>query len=78
MVGKPVVVIAPVEIAEYEVAAEAEPIPPEWPWDPGIEIIVFPWRRIIAHHGRSVLVIVLVNIGGRLIFGNLRRRSGGA
>ena len=76
MVGKPVVVMVPVEIVQYEVAAEAEPIPPEWPWDPGIEIIVFPWRRIIAHDGRPVLVIVLLNIGGRLIFGNLRRRSG--
>jgi hypothetical protein len=78
MVAKPVVVMVPVEIVQYEEAAELELIPPERPWDPGIEIIVFPWRRIIAHDGRSILIIVLLNIVGRLIFGNLRRRRGGA
>ena len=79
MVGKPVVVVAvPVEIVQYEVAAKAEPSPPKWAGDPGIEIAVVPGRRIIAHYGRSVLVIVLVNSGGLHIFGNLRRRRGGA
>jgi hypothetical protein len=81
MVGKPVVVIDPVEIVQHEVAAEAETSPPEWPWDPSIEITVLRGRWIIAHDGRSVLVIVFLNIGGLNIFGNLRRRrrrSGGA
>jgi hypothetical protein len=79
MVGKPVVVVTvPVEIVQDEVAAEAEPSPPKWPWDPGIEIAVVPGRRIIAHYGRSVIVIVLLNSGRLHIFGNLRRRSGGA
>ena len=77
MVGVPVVATVPVEIVQYEEAAKTELIPPEWPWDPDIEIIVFPWRRIITHDGRSVLVIVLFNVGGRLIFGKLWRRSGG-
>ena len=67
-----------VEIVEDEETAEAEISPPKWPWDPGIEIVVIPGRWIIAHYGRSVIVIVLLNLGGLSIFGNLRRRSGGA
>jgi hypothetical protein len=70
------VVKVPVEIAQDEEAAEAEPSPPEWPGDPIIKITVCPGRRIVAHDGRSILVIVLVNIGGLHIIGILRTRSG--
>ena len=68
----------PVEIVQDEEAAEAETSPPEWPWDPSIEITVVPGRWIIANDGRSVIAIVFLNIGGFYIFGNLRRRSAGA
>jgi hypothetical protein len=79
MVGKVVMVIVPVEIAQDEEAAKTEPSPPEWPRDPIIEITVCPGRWIIAHDGRSVLVIVFLDIGGLHIFGSLRgRRRGGA
>ena len=65
-----------VKIPKDEEAAEAVPSPPEWPWDPIIQITVFPGRRIIAHHGRTVFVIISLNNGGLHIFGNLRRRGG--
>jgi hypothetical protein len=71
MVGKPVVVTAPVEIS-----------PPKWGWGPIIEIGVCPRGWVISHDGRSVTLIVFLfgNLKNRgfLIFGNLRRSSGGA
>jgi hypothetical protein len=80
MVGKVMVMIpvvkVPVEIAQDEEAAEAEPSPPERPGDPIIEIPVCPGGRIIAHDGRSILVIVFLDAGGLHIIGILRTRSG--
>jgi hypothetical protein len=64
MVGKPVVMIAHVEITQDEEAAEADPSPPKWPWDPIIETGILPGRWIIGHDGRSVTLIVF-------LFGNL-------
>ena len=56
------VIMVPVEIAQYEEAAESESSPPKRPWDPIIEPIPIPRGRVIAHHGRSVLVIVAFDV----------------
>ena len=52
---------APVKIMQAEEATEVKSTPPEWVWDPGIHIIVIPGRRIIADHGWTFFVIIIVD-----------------
>jgi len=78
MIGNVVVVVAPVEIGQDEEASEPVSVPPELVRDPVIQISVFPGGRIISHDRRLISVIVIVDNIGFHIFGNLRRRSGGA
>ncbi len=71
-------VIVKVEITQNEETSKPESSPPERPGDPVIEIAIFPGGWIITNDRRSVFIIILLNLGGVHIFGNLRRRSGGA
>jgi hypothetical protein len=50
-----------VEVVQDEEAPEEETGPPEWVWNPTIHIIVIPGRRIIADHGWTFVVIVIVD-----------------
>jgi hypothetical protein len=78
VVGKPVVIMKPVEIAKDKEAAKPVSSPPERPGDPIIEIAIFPGRWIITYDGRPVIIVVLLNFRGLHIFRTLRRSSGGA
>ena len=51
----------PVEIMQAEETRKEESAPPEWKWDPSIEIVVVPGRRIISNHGWTFLIIITVN-----------------
>jgi hypothetical protein len=64
MIGNVVVVMVPVEIDQDKEAVEAEPSPPEWRWDPIIEIGVFPGGCIISNDRRFVVGIVILKNRG--------------
>jgi hypothetical protein len=49
------------EIMQTEETREEKSAPPEWVWDPGIHIIVVPGWRIVANHGWTFVVIIIVD-----------------
>jgi len=51
----------PMKITQAEEASEVKSTPPEWIGNPGIHIIVIPGRRIIADHGWTFVVIIIVD-----------------
>ena len=78
MIAVPMAVMVAVEIAKDEKTPETESSPPERIWHPAVKIAIFPGGRVIAHDGRPVLFIILIHDSRINVFGNLRRRSGGA
>jgi hypothetical protein len=71
-VMKPVANDNEVEIVENEKAREKEPCVPERVRHPGIEIAIVRRRRIVGYDRRTLLVIVVVDLGRRHILGRLR------
>jgi hypothetical protein len=75
----------PVEIVENKKSRKQKAVPVERIGHPGIQVIIIRRGRIIGHHGRTRMVIVMVDdrrIGilwivlGRLILHVTRLRSG--
>jgi hypothetical protein len=52
---------SPIEVTQTIVAWEEKSTPPEWVWDPSIHVIVIPGRGIVANHGWTFVVIIIVD-----------------
>ncbi len=50
----------PVEIMQTEETRKEESTPPEWIWDPSIEIVVIPWRWVVSYNRRAFLIVIVV------------------
>jgi hypothetical protein len=50
----------PVEIVQDEEPGEEKPGAPEWIRNPGVKVIVIPWRRIICDNRRAFLIVIIV------------------
>jgi len=70
---------APVKIMKAVETCEEESTPPEWIWDPSIEIVVIPWRWIIRDNWWTFIIIIVVyfsRVKLGLIFGILSGATG--
>jgi hypothetical protein len=73
-----------VKVVEDEESREEEPGAPEWRRNPGVQVIVIPWRRIVSNHRWAFFVVIIVEhrrfsvlrACRRLIFGILTRSIG--
>jgi len=68
----------PVEIMETEETRKEESAPPEWIWDPSIEIVIVPRGWIICNNRWTFLIVVVVyfaRIELSLIFSILSRAA---
>ena len=74
MVGIMVAMVIGVEISQDKEASEPKSSPPEWKRDPVIQPVIIPRRGIIAHDGRSVFTIVIIDVTGLLTVKALIRR----
>ena len=50
----------PVEIMQTEETRKEESTPPEWIWDPSIEVVVIPWRWIIRDNWWTFIIVIVV------------------
>ena len=49
-----------IKIVQDEEPREEESRTPERIRDPGVKVVVIPWRRVIGYHWRAFLVIIVV------------------
>lgn len=49
----------PVEIMQTEETRKEESTPPEWIWDPGIKVVVIPWRWIIRDNWWTFIIVIV-------------------
>jgi hypothetical protein len=57
----------PVEVMQDEEPMEVESVPPEWIRDPGVQVIIIPWGRIICdNRGAFLIIIVIYNLRAHL------------
>ena len=60
--GSAVKTYMPMKVVEDEVSGEEDPrTPPERIRNPGIQVIIGRWRRIVSYHRGAVVVIVIVD-----------------
>ncbi len=70
---------SPVEIMQAEETRKEESAPPEWKWDPSIEVVIIPRRWIICdNRGTFIIVIVVyfIRVGLGLILSILTGATG--
>jgi hypothetical protein len=54
----------PVKVMEDEEPRKEEAVEEEWRRDPGVQVTVIPWRRIIRNHRGTFAIVVVVNYPG--------------
>jgi len=51
----------PVEVMEDKESIKEESSAPEGKWNPGIQIIVIPGRRIVSYNRGTIIVVIVVD-----------------
>jgi hypothetical protein len=52
-----------VKIMQTEEAREEKSTPPEWVRNPGVQIIIVPWWRIVRDYRRTFFIVIVVYYG---------------
>jgi hypothetical protein len=63
-ISMPISMKTSMEIMENEEPREIKPGAPEWAGNPGVHVIVIPWRGIIGHDRRAFGIVVIIDFGG--------------
>jgi hypothetical protein len=50
----------PVEVVQGEEPGEEEAGIPEWIRNPGVQIIIIPWRRIVCDNRWAFLIVIVI------------------